>query len=175
MFKEEYNSEILKYSKMLMYNISSGNMPSMQEIEVEMRNAALKDGAKVLLKILSDLPDSVGETLCEKCNSEMKNIGKRSKELISLLGNGKIKRRYFKCTNPECKNHSFPKDIRLNIENTSFTPGVRRVMAKTASDSSFQKASSDIKEYCGLKIAAKDIERISEEIDAELEKADIKK
>jgi hypothetical protein len=48
-------------------------------------------------------------------------------------------------------------------------------MAKTGSDTSFQKASKDIKDYCGLEIGAKDIERVAEDIGVELEKSDIKK
>jgi len=175
MFKEEYNSEILRYSKLLIYNISTGNPPTMQEMEIGMKNAALKDGAKVLSKIISELSDSMKEIHCRKCDGEMINIGMRSKEIVSLLGAGAIKRRYYECTNPKCKNHYFPKDKMLNIENTSFTPGVRRIMAKTGSDSSFQKASKDIKDYCGLEIGAKDIERVAEDIGVELEKSDIKK
>lgn len=174
-FKEEYNSEILNYYKLLMYDISTGNPPTMQEMESGMKDAALKEGAKVLSKIISKLSDSTKEIHCPKCNGDMVNIGKRSKEIVSLLGEGVITRRYYKCTNPKCMNHYFPKDKMLNIENTSFSPGVRRVMAKMGSDSSFQKASKDIKEYCRLDIGAKDIERVAEKIGIELEKADIKK
>gem|GEM_PF-5318267 len=67
-------SEILRYSKLLIYNISTGNPPTMQEMEVGMKDAALKDGAKVLSKIISELSDSMKEIHCRKCDSEMINI-----------------------------------------------------------------------------------------------------
>ncbi len=128
-FKEEYNSEILNYSKLLIYNISTDNPPTMQEMEIRIKDAASKEGAKVLSKIISELSDSTKKIHCPKCNGEMVNIGKRSKEIVSLLGKGVITRRYYECTNPKCMIHYFPKNKILNIENTSFSPGVRRVMA----------------------------------------------
>ena len=47
-------------------------------------------------------------------------------------------------------------------QGTSFTPGVRNVAAKLGSYDSFQNSSDNMKEFCGLSISGKEIERIAE-------------
>ena len=56
----------------------------------------------------------------------------------------------------------------LDIAVTSFSPDVRRLMAKSGSDSAFDKARIDLEEYSGIKIDTKDLERISEKIGNEI-------
>ena len=51
-----------------------------------------------------------------------------------------------------CKEHKFPKDELLDIAGTSFSPGVRRLMAKSGSADAFEKGSLDIKVYSGIDV-----------------------
>jgi len=53
----------------------------------------------------------------------MKKVGYRGKNIVSLLGEGRIWRDYYQCN---CGTHRLPKDELLDIVSTSFTPGVRR-------------------------------------------------
>jgi hypothetical protein len=86
----------------------------------------------------------------------------RAKQVTSLLGEGTLERGYFEC--PSCHAHAIPKDGLLHIENTSFTPGVRRVAAKLASLESFDEAHKDMEMLCGVTISAKEVERLAEAV-----------
>ena len=147
----------------------------MSDFEIGMRTAALRDGSIALSKVLSEIPDHKDiSVICEHCSSVMLILGRREKEILSLLGEGSVKRGYFECTNQDCKSHKFPKDELLDISKTSFSPGVRRLMAKVGCDDAFQKGSLDIKEFSGIHVDAKDIERISENIGRQIQHWDTK-
>lgn len=138
-----------------------------------MREAALRDGAKALSELLNKIPDSLTEVFCPKCKQPMHNHGKREKEIISLLGYGTISRIYYSCNTPDCKFYRFPKDELLDICNTSFSPGVRRLMTRAGCRESFETAKIDLKEYSGIEVSAKDVERTAETIGAAIEKKQI--
>lgn len=147
-----------------------GNIPDMAEVEIGMREAALKEGSKALCRILSDITDYQGNGIsCDSCLMPMKLLERRDKDIVSLLGEGIIKRGYFECLNPECKSHRIPKDEMLDILKTKFSPGVRRLMAKAGNYDAFQKGSTDFKEFSGITVSAKEIERVSEGIGQEIE------
>jgi hypothetical protein len=97
----------------------------------------------------------------------MKNQGSRSKNIVSLLGEGTISRDYFTCG--KCGCHTIPKDKLLDIENTSFTPGVRRAAAKLAACDSFENSSAALEELCGIFVSSKDTERIAHALGAAVE------
>jgi hypothetical protein len=50
------------------------------------------------------------------------------------------------------------------VKDTSFTPGIRRVVSKLASLESFEDASEDMAYLCGINISAKEVERIAEAV-----------
>ncbi|MHB1421553.1 MAG: hypothetical protein ACYCX4_18570, partial [Bacillota bacterium] len=143
----------------------------MEALEQGMREAALRDGSKALSKLLSEIPDYNGRDIqCLKCNKPMSNLGRRGKEIKSLLGDGIISRMYYECTDSDCKEHRFPKDELLDIEDTMFSPGIRRLMSKSGSNDAFDKGKLDIKEYSGIEVGTKDVQRISELIGNDIEK-----
>src|SRR5665647_823945 len=171
MHQEEYNCEIEKFLEVAKRSIKRGDIADMEALEQGMRDAALRDGSNALSKLLSEMPDYNGnEILCYRCGKSMDNLGVRKKELISLLGKGIISRKYYECTDTDCKEHRFPKDELLDILGTSFSPGVRRLMSKSGSNDAFGKGQLDIKEYCGIEVGTKDVERISELIGNDIEK-----
>jgi DNA-directed RNA polymerase subunit RPC12/RpoP len=138
--------------------LNSGEAISLDEIEHGFRAAALHDGNILFTKFLSEMEVSSPE--CPKCSStEMRNQGSRSKNIVSLLGEGTISRDYYSCR--ECGSHAIPKDKILDIEGTSFTPGVRRVVAKLAACDSFENSSTTLEELCGIFVSSKDTERIA--------------
>ena len=142
----------------------------MWDLEVGMREAALRDGSSALSKFLSEIPDFYDEGIfCTACSKPMINLGRRKKSITSLLGEGALSRTYYQCPDPDCNKHRFPKDERLDVVGTSFSPGVRRLMAKSGSNDAFDKGRIDIEEYSGIKIDTKDLERISEKIGDEIE------
>lgn len=165
----------MKFSEYVKKSIRSGNAIDIAEIEIGIRDAALRDGSIALGKILSGISDpNPSETSCPFCSSAMENIGLRKKQIISLLGKGTLERVYLGCTNKKCNGHRLPKDELLDIKKTSFTPGMRRLIAKMGHECAFQKGSEDIYEFTGITVSAKDIERVSESIGKEIEIWDTK-
>ena len=144
---------------------ANGNVLDMREIEEGFRKAALSGASVIFSRLLSDIPENI--PVCPKCGSAMRCLGKRKKNITSLLGEGEITRGYYECET--CHEHSTPKDELLGIEGTSFTPGVRRAAAKLASCDSFESCSTGLLELCGLFVSSKDTERIAESIGERIE------
>jgi len=134
------------------------------EIEKGFRNAALRGGNILFTQFLSDMKDDA--PICHNCGATMKNLGPRRKNIVSLLGESEILRSYYVC---KCGHHSLPKDELLGIANTSFTPGVRRVVSQLAACDSFESSSATLAEVCGIYVSSKDTERISEAVGAAIE------
>ena len=152
--------------------LNSGEPVTLLEIERGFRDAALRGGNVLFTKFLSEMNDTA--PTCPECTSEghMKDLGARSKNIVSLLGEGTITRTYYGCG---CGYHSFPKDELLDIESTSYTPGVRRVVSQLAACDSFERSSGMLEEICGIYVSGKDTERIAEAVGAAIEAKNAKK
>jgi hypothetical protein len=150
-----------------------GKTVDMEALEQGMREAALRDGAKAFSGLIAQMPDCQGEVVCPECRQFMRSLGKREKELVSLLGAGIIERTYYECTRTGCNSHRFPKDELLDISKTGFSPGVRRLMARSGSHDSFEAGRMDLKDYSGIEVSAKDVERVSEAIGEAIEQKQI--
>jgi hypothetical protein len=57
----------------------------------------------------------------------------------------------------------------LDIVQTTYSPGVRRLMARAGSQSPFAQAAEDLRCYAGLKVEAREIERVAEEVGRQVE------
>lgn len=136
-------------------------------VEYGLREAALADVAGVLFSVLNEMEEP--RPHCPACGNAMHSLGPRTKGVSSLLGDGALKRGYWECA--PCHAHALPKDALLYVEGTSFTPGIRRIAARLASLESFEDASTDAWELCGVKVSAKEVERIAEEVGAGIEDA----
>lgn len=112
--------------------------------------------------INADGGDYRGKTiLCEKghvCEFE----GYRTKTLLTVLGRVPVKRAYY--SDKECNTGFCPKDQALDIEGTSYTPGVRRMMSKVGSYRPFDPGHEDLYELAGIRVTAKEVERVSERV-----------
>ena len=161
----EFELEIYKFATKVAEMKESGEAMPFEEIEKGFRFAALRGGNLIFDKFLSNMEDPA--PMCQKCGSKMNNRGKRDKRVVSLLGEGTVSRHYYECM--ECGHHYIPKDALLDIENTSFTPGVRRVVSKLAACDSFEDCSAAMIELCGIHVPVKDIERIAEMAGAAIE------
>lgn len=104
---------------------------------------------------------------CPRCARVMASVGIKYKTLRSILGRVRFGRSLFVC--PRCGAFRFPADEELGIENTTFTPGAQRMMAKAASRSTFVEAADDLALYANLKVTPKTVERCAETIGREIE------
>jgi hypothetical protein len=93
--------------------------------------------------------------------------GRREKRIVSMLGEGCISRTYYGCGN--CGAHVFPKDEVLGMGRTSFTPGVKRAVARLSASEPFESASRTLWALCGINVCSKDTERIAESVGGRIE------
>jgi hypothetical protein len=97
----------------------------------------------------------------------MESQGVRSKELMTILGPVAYDRSLFQC--PACQATRYPGDEALDVVGTTRSPGLRRMMARAGSQSTFKDGRDDLKIYAGLEVSAKDVERVAERIGQEME------
>ena len=114
----------------------------------------------ILLKELvnADGGDYRGRTICCEQGHAYEFMGYREKEVRTVLGGISVKRAYY--YNAESMRGVCPKDKALDIEGTSFSPGMRRIMGRAGASSSFADAEDAIKEMAGVGVNAKEIERV---------------
>jgi len=91
----------------------------------------------------------------------------RSKEVVTVLSKIRVSRAYYHCA--ICKAGTLPKDSDLDIVSTSFSPGVRRLMARVGGKEAFDEGRRDLEALAGIFVKTKEVERVSETIGAEIE------
>lgn len=132
--------------------------------EMTIREATLAAGSRVLGRLI----DGIGSgpqaepTACPACGQPMVSSGRRSKKLLTILGPVKYSRTRLEC--PACGHALYPGDELLDIEGTTRSPGLRRMMGRAGSKGTFKEGRDDLKEYAGLTVSAKDVERVAETI-----------
>jgi hypothetical protein len=155
----ECTLELVNLLEALKESIGQGESMSMAKLEVAFREAALRCGSKALATLLSDMQEET--PVCPKCGKLMRNLDRRGKQIVTLLGDCEYSRSDFGC---DCGEHSIPKDERLGVSGTSFTQSVKRVTAQIAASDSFRDTSANLGFLCGIKVSAKDAERIAEAV-----------
>ena len=86
----------------------------------------------------------------------------RKKEVLTVIGAVEVNRAYY--YDRQCRSGTCPKDNDLDIEGTSISPGVRRIMARVGAYRAFGLGHEDIKEIAGIDVTAKEIERACNKI-----------
>lgn len=130
--------------------------------------AALGAGAKALAAALSGIGSGrrSGPVRCA-CGAMMESVGLRDKAVVTALGPVNYRRSLFVC--PACGASRFPGDQALDMEHTSFSPGVRRMMARAGARGSFVEAEEDLRVYAHVEVGRRDIERVAEDVGRQIE------
>jgi len=143
--------------------------PDLEAWEKCLKEAVLAAGARVLERLLADACcGRRDEAVACSCGARMQSRGVREKELRTILGPLTLRRTMFQC--PNCGETGLPGDVALDVVNTSFSPGLRRMMSRAGSNSTFKNAAEDLKIYAGVAVGAKDVERTSEAAGAAMER-----
>lgn len=133
-----------------------------------MRPVVLAAGAKVLGALLQGVGcGRSGEPVLCQCGAHMHSQGLRAKEILTILGPVTYTRSRFEC--PRCGRSRYPGDQELDLVDTTRSPGVRRMMARAGSQTTFKEAREDLSVYAGLSVSCKDIERVAESTGEDLE------
>src|SRR4029077_12254271 len=86
----------------------------------------------------------------------------RSKPILTVVGKAEVLRPYYLC--PHCHSGQFPADVELDIENTEFSPGVRRMQALVGQEAPFDHGRQQMKLLADLEVTTKAVERTAEAV-----------
>jgi hypothetical protein len=132
-----------------------------------LRAALHQAGAAALNHLLCFAePAAEQRTLPCCCGHQARYRELRSRTVLTALGAVEVTRPWYLC--PQCHQGQFPADRELDIENTDFSPGVRRMYALVGQEVSFDHGREQIKLLAGLEVTAKSVERGAETIGADI-------
>jgi len=135
---------------------------------MSIRSTVHKVGGRILELLLNaDGGDYCGRTLACAHGHEYKFVQYRDKALLTVVGPVSVRRAYY--FDKECGIGYCPKDRALDIEGTSYSSGVRRMMSKVGAYRPFALGHEDLKELAGIQVSAKGVERVSEGVGARME------
>jgi len=128
----------------------------------------LAAGARLLETVLQGLGcGRLAEPVRCDCGHLMRSVGRRQKTIRTILGPVRLGRSLFVCE--RCGASFFPADRVLGVEGRSFSPGLRRLMARAGSRTSFGEAQDDLRVYAELKVGCKEVERVAEQVGRQIE------
>lgn len=118
-------------------------------------------GAAVLSLLLSQYQPVVPAVACQ-CGQQARYHSQRKRRVLTALGEAEIERSYYYCS--QCHQGYCPRDRELNIAETDYSPGVRRMLAAIGSETSFDKGRAQLELLAGLAVTRKAVERHAEAI-----------
>jgi hypothetical protein len=132
--------------------------------EFAVRTAMQRVGSVLLEQLLnSDHGGHRGQRVACASGHQAEFIDYRSKQLQTILGAVRIERAYYHCADCTEEPHGLiPKDQDLDVVGTSFSPGLRRLMARVGAQEPFATATQDLAELAGVVVERKAIERTAE-------------
>jgi hypothetical protein len=148
--------------------MASRQAPDFEAWETLLLQASRQGGAGVLGSLLTHWQGHrPSQPVYCPCGQPMSSRGRRHKRFLTTLGPVPFGRSLYQCA--RCGQARFPDDEELDIVNTSYSPGVRRLMALAGSQSQFEQAAQDLRCYAGLEIEPREIERVAEEVGRQVE------
>jgi hypothetical protein len=135
----------------------------LEAIEMAVRSAMHQAGARALTKLLQwEAPAAGQRSVPCSCGHPAQYRELRSKPVLSVVGQVEVSRPYYLC--PHCHGGQFPADVELDIENTEFSPGVRRMQAVVGQQAPFDHGRQQMKLLADLEVTTKAVERTAEAI-----------
>ena len=135
----------------------------LEAIEMAVRSAMHHAGAAALSELLKfPAPTFDQRRLPCPCGHQAHCRELRSKPVLTALGKVKVSRPYYLC--PHCQAGQFPTGVELDIQDTEFSPGVRRVRAGAGQEAPFDHGRRQIELPAGLEVTTKAVERTAEAI-----------
>jgi hypothetical protein len=139
----------------------------LEAVEMAVRAAMHQAGASALRQLLrfaEPLPEQ-RRIACD-CGQQASYRELRTKPILTAVGWAEVTRPYYLCLH--CHTGRFPADVQLDIENTEFSPGVRRMKALVGQAAPFEHGREQMKVLAGLAVTAKSVERTAESIGADI-------
>ena len=136
-------------------------------MEGVVRSAMHRAGAAALTQLLQ-FPVPAPEQRRRPCPCGQQAVYRelRPKPVLTAVGEVTVSRPYYLC--PHCHQGQFPADVELDIANTEFSPGVRRMQALVGQQAPFEHGREQMKLLAGLEVNAKAVERTAEAIGGDI-------
>ena len=137
----------------------------LEAVESALRAALHRAGAAALTELLQfEAPAAEQRQLPCRCGHHAQYQEIRCKPTLTIVGPVRIARPYYLCS--QCHLGQFPVDVELDIENTEFSPGVRRMQALVGQEAPFDHGREQMQLLAGLEVTTKSVERTAEAIGA---------
>jgi hypothetical protein len=107
------------------------------------------------------------EPVLRECGHAPQRNGKRKKTIHTVLGPIAVQRPYYH--DAACGCGQAPLDRLLDVEETSFSPGLRNMMANVGSDGPFDHGAAQLARLAGVEVTASSIERVCARVASEVE------
>ena len=139
----------------------------LEALELAVRQQVLQlAAAAVEQRLNADTSDAPEPRIRCSCGQEARFIGRRTKQVHSVLGPLRLERAYYHCSS--CGHGFCPRDRHLGIENTSLSPALTRMVGTVGAMVSFQEGSELLRELAGVAVDAKQVERTAETLGKEI-------
>ena len=164
---EAIRQEVAREIDQLLCVVFSGRRKTgcldLEAVETAVRAAMHRAGSAALTELLQfATPTEQQRTIACPCGQRAHYRELRSRPLLTVVGPVQVSRPYYLC--PHCHQGQFPADVELDIENTEFSPGVRRMHALVGQDAPFDHGREQMKVLAGLDVTTKSVERTAEAI-----------
>jgi hypothetical protein len=135
----------------------------LEATEMALRSAMHHAGATALSELLHfPIPTAEQRSIPCTCGQRAGYQELRSKPVLTAVGEATVSRPYYLCRH--CHRGQFPADVELDIEETEFSPGVRRMLATVGQEAAFDRGRQRMKLLADLEVTTKAVERTSEAI-----------
>ncbi len=139
----------------------------LEAVESALRTALHQAGAAALSELLQfEAPAADQRQLPCRCGHHAQYQEIRSKPILTIVGPVRLARPYYLCS--PCHVGQFPVDVELDIENTEFSPGVRRMHALVGQQAPFDHGREQMQLLAGLEVTSKSVERMAEAIGGDI-------
>lgn len=145
----------------------NGGGTDLEAIESALRTALHQVGAAALGELLQfEEPTADQRQLPCPCGQHAQYQELRSRPVLTVVGWARMNRPWYLCDH--CHEGQFPADEALDVKDTDFSPGVRRMQALVGQESPFDHGREQMKILAGLEVTAKSVERTAEAIGADI-------
>jgi hypothetical protein len=139
----------------------------LEATEMTVRSVMHQAGASVLARLLCFASPTADQRIIPcACGRQAHYRELRSKPVLTAVGKVEVSRPYYLC--PQCHTGQFPADVELDIENTEFSPGVRRMQAVVGQEAPFDHGRQQMKLLADLEVTTKSVERTAEAIGGDI-------
>src|SRR5207253_1663285 len=135
---EEVAREVNRFLGLVFAQRHKDGRTDREAVESALRAALHQAGAAALAELLKfEAPAAEQRRLPCPCGHHAQYQELRSKPVVTIVGPASVSRPYFLCA--QCGVGQFPVDVELDIENTEFSPGVRRMHALVGQEAPFDR------------------------------------